>query len=582
MANLFLSRNITLTAAGRVTAGLLLLFSVSAPLTAQTLSSQDPPAHIVVVDGEVTLERELDAPRADPGMPVVPGDRLRTDRGRVSLLFPDGTALDLDEYSTLDVQSISLLRLIEGRVRITMPRDSRARFTIDTASGSANIDTPGEYRVSILGTTYSQTELVVVRGSAELEGDRNRVRAGAGERTAVWTDDEPSRPERYNTARLDGFDRWSDAQREGRTSGYSTRYLPPELRVYGGDFDRSGAWQYESAYGYVWYPTVAATWRPYFSGYWASVPHLGWTWIGLDAWSWPTHHYGRWGYARDRWFWIPDRRWAPAWVSWSSAPGYVGWCPLGWDNRPVFQLSASIGWVSMPRDRFIQHEYVHRAAGGVRDAAPRAGTFVQSAAPPMPAPGRAVPRGQAGSARSREGTSAVPRDNGRARTRDSDSGQTQTTPGSQPIERPRTQYPFGDFRRGPDSTSRPAAPAEPATGGSAAGRDRPRDSGRGRGDATETARPRDDSGGRVYLPPPTSSGSRGGTRPESPPATAAPPPAGGRSDRGSEGRSSGGTAQPRDGGRAGAGNQGSRGDAGSSRSGDSGRQHDPGSRRPPR
>ena len=38
------------------------------------------------------------------------------------------------------------------------------------------------------------------------------------------------------------------------------------------------------------------------------------------------------------WFWIPGRSWAPAWVSWAYAPGYVSWCPLGWNNRPVLQI----------------------------------------------------------------------------------------------------------------------------------------------------------------------------------------------------------------------------------------------------
>ena len=39
-------------------------------------------------------------------------------------------------------------------------------------------------------------------------------------------------------------------------------------------------------------------WRPYYYGYWSSVPSYGWTWIGYNRWAWPTHHYGRWGYAQ--------------------------------------------------------------------------------------------------------------------------------------------------------------------------------------------------------------------------------------------------------------------------------------------
>jgi hypothetical protein len=67
------------------------------------------------------------------------------------------------------------------------------------------------------------------------------------------------------------------------------------------------------------------------------VPRYGWTWVGAERWAWPTHHYGRWGFHQARgFFWIPARKWGSAWVSWAIAPNYVGWCPLGWDGRPVF------------------------------------------------------------------------------------------------------------------------------------------------------------------------------------------------------------------------------------------------------
>ena len=38
----------------------------------------------------------------------------------------------------------------------------------------------------------------------------------------------------------------------------------------------------------------------------------------------------------------PGADWAPAWVSWASAPGYVSWCPLGWNNRPIFALNVNV------------------------------------------------------------------------------------------------------------------------------------------------------------------------------------------------------------------------------------------------
>ena len=101
-------------------------------------------------------------------------------------------------------------------------------------------------------------------------------------------------------------------------------------------------------------------WRPYYYGRWSGVYPWGWTWIGADPWAWPTHHFGRWGFSANVWFWIPGRTWGPAWVSWAYAPGYVSWCPLGWDNRAIFGINVFGGhrydpwhaWTVVPHNRF--------------------------------------------------------------------------------------------------------------------------------------------------------------------------------------------------------------------------------------
>jgi hypothetical protein len=163
---------------------------------------------------------------------------------------------------------------------------------------------------------------------------------------------------------------------------------------------------------------VSAGWRPYYDGYWASYRPYGWTWIGGGVWGWPTHHYGRWGFARSRWFWIPDRRWGPAWVSWAGAPGYVSWCPLGFDNRPVFGLSVNIGnpwagWVVMHRTHFGGRGYYANRYAVAPHRLPRSTPFVLHAEAPI-AP-RAVPRRASGDAaafavpRNGAGGIAIPR-----------------------------------------------------------------------------------------------------------------------------------------------------------------------------
>ena len=60
------------------------------------------PPHIAHIDGAITIEREGLVEVATLNAPIVVGDRLRTAAGRVDVLFPDGTALDLDEYSIRD------------------------------------------------------------------------------------------------------------------------------------------------------------------------------------------------------------------------------------------------------------------------------------------------------------------------------------------------------------------------------------------------------------------------------------------------------------------------------------------------
>jgi hypothetical protein len=192
----------------------------------------------------------------------------------------------------------------------------------------------------------------------------------------------------------------------------SVSYLPEDLKMYGATFDQNGTWRYAPDVGYVWYPMVAADWRPYYQGYWEPVRSYGWTWIGSDVWSWPTHHYGRWGWSRGAWFWVPDRTFAAAWVSWGSAPGYVSWCPLGYDNRPVLALSIGrsdpwFGWTVVSRTHFGSHgSFAHRYAVEPRRL-PRNTTFVARSTAPI-----AVPRHVSNGAAASAGVAVPRRENG--------------------------------------------------------------------------------------------------------------------------------------------------------------------------
>jgi hypothetical protein len=393
--------------AARVLLTLCGLVSVPAAAVAQSVADAvetDPPAHIAFVEGSAVLERDGSPDASPANMPLLAGDRVRTQGGRVEILFADGSTLHLDANTTVDFQSDELVRLLEGRVRLAIAGpDREVSYRIDAPSAWAQITQPGEYRVAILrGEREPEVEVAVIRGAAELVNESGRTELRAGERAFSRVNIAPSHAYAFNSATWDAFDRWSEARRDERR-GVSAQYLPEQVRPYSASFDRYGAWRHEPSYGYVWYPTVSTGWRPYHHGRWATLRPYGWTWIGSDPWAWPTHHFGRWGFSAGLWFWIPGRSWAPAWVSWAYAPGYVSWCPLGWNNRPVLQIvNVNFGrgydpwraWTVVPRHHFgVGFVHVRGIPGGRFDARTRHSFVSRNAAPDIR--GYAVPRASA-------------------------------------------------------------------------------------------------------------------------------------------------------------------------------------------
>jgi hypothetical protein len=104
-----------------------------------------------------------------------------------------------------------------------------------------------------------------------------------------------------------------------------------------------GRWVVVGDYGRCWQPSqVEVGWRPYTNGHWELTPD-GWYWVSDEPWAWATYHYGRWQLAANYgWVWVPETVWAPAWVSWRSGGGYVGWAPLPPERRGGVSVSVTI------------------------------------------------------------------------------------------------------------------------------------------------------------------------------------------------------------------------------------------------
>jgi len=98
------------------------------------------------------------------------------------------------------------------------------------------------------------------------------------------------------------------------------------------DFDSLrgyGRWQrVPGLHEAVWFPYVAASWRPYYYGHWINT-RFGMTWVSYEPWGDVPHHYGHWVYVDHYgWGWVPGSEWGPAWVTWGVVDGYIGWAPL--------------------------------------------------------------------------------------------------------------------------------------------------------------------------------------------------------------------------------------------------------------
>ena len=108
-----------------------------------------------------------------------------------------------------------------------------------------------------------------------------------------------------------------------------------------------GTWLDDPELGWVFLPNQQ-DYFPYGDGYWLATDQ-GVTWVALDEIGWAVTHYGRWHY-RDRWVWLPDLDWGPAWVEWREVGKWIGWAPLSRDGTPH---RAWRGWRFVHRDHLF-------------------------------------------------------------------------------------------------------------------------------------------------------------------------------------------------------------------------------------
>src|SRR5688572_13334762 len=73
----------------------LLVTALMAPSAAVAQSYEQPPAHVSIAEGAVILERDGKTEASPASMPLLAGDRVRTQSGRAEILFADSSTLHL-------------------------------------------------------------------------------------------------------------------------------------------------------------------------------------------------------------------------------------------------------------------------------------------------------------------------------------------------------------------------------------------------------------------------------------------------------------------------------------------------------
>jgi hypothetical protein len=347
-------------------AALLVVVSFAAVLAPHGLAAQqvdvpldyDGPVPVRVrhFDGAVTVQRASagETTAALVNLPLDAGDRLWTEaRGRVEMMLSDGTLVWLDERTTVDIASLgsersgtaSILRLWSGSL-IVQRTGASGEFRVDSGDGVVSVADRTLARIDV--DEARRLWLSVYSGEARMAAGGIVETLGAGRQTYAEPGTAPAESGPFNTADADTFATWQQSRWLAMASTErhvrDRDYLPAEVRPYAAELETSGSWFYHDDFGaYAWRPSVSISWSPYNDGRWV-YSYGGWSWVSGASWGWATAHYGRWHHLPARgWVWFPGAVYRPAWVSWYVGGGYVGWCPIGYYNRPFISIGVWFG-----------------------------------------------------------------------------------------------------------------------------------------------------------------------------------------------------------------------------------------------
>src|SRR5882757_2441031 len=267
------------------------------------------------VKGTLTLDRKtgLGFEQTMQNMPIVEGEKLKTEDGYAEVEFEDNTTMRLAPNSQVDY---SLLALRSSGAKASTMNVMKGTVYVSTESTKGNefLLVAGETKMTVAPSTHlrlevneSRTVVSVFNGGVEVQRGGETTLVSKKESLTIAADQmavaKKVAGEPYDAWDKESIDYHKRYAAANAFAGGGNAYGLSDLNYYGSFINAGGS--------SFWQPYfVGAGWSPYANGVWAMYPGAGYSWVSPYPWGWLPYHSGTWsffpGYG---WGWQPGGSW---------------------------------------------------------------------------------------------------------------------------------------------------------------------------------------------------------------------------------------------------------------------------------
>ncbi len=268
------------------------------------------------VQGTLALDRKtgLGFEQTMQNMPIIQGQRLRTEAGYAEVEFEDNSTLRLAPDSEVDFPLLAMrssgakastMNVVKGTVYVTTESTKDNEFLLE--AGQAKIVVPASTHLR-LDFDGESALLSVFKGSVQVQrgsdtsvvNKKETLSLSTGEMTIAKKIAEES----YDAWDKQSMDYHEAYSRANSFAGGGNSFGLSDLNYYGNFVNVPG-------YGSFWQPyLVGSGWSPYGNGVWAMYPGAGYSWVSPYPWGWLPYHSGGWSFVPGLgWGWQPGGAW---------------------------------------------------------------------------------------------------------------------------------------------------------------------------------------------------------------------------------------------------------------------------------